>query len=248
MMKTLRTPALFDASAYPGGFEMRRVSSRGEWGQARSLRYQALRHRNEIGASDEEAYGDRHDAALNSATFMLTRNARPLGCTRSSVSSANRRWLLPASEAFEREIQSSIGLDSTIVEASLMVVDPASPLEPKNALFHLFKAHMLHCSMENADWLIVAVPDSQIGFYRRMFNMEILSGAEQYAGMSTPRVLMGLEYREQAPLIFKRMPVLAVTEADERDFATAGVITFAETRRLPVAHKRGEAPHLVAGD
>lgn len=247
MVKTLRTPALFDACAYAGGFEMRRVSSRAEWSQVRALRYQALRHRGEIEASDDEGYGDRYDAALNSATFMLTRNARPLGCTRSSVSSANRRWLLPASESFEREIQASIGLDSTIVEASLMTVDPAPQLEPKTALFHLFKAHMLHCSMENADWLIAAVPDTRIGFYRRVFNMEILSGAETYGGMSTPRVLMGLEYRDQAPLLFKRIPVMAVTEDDERDFATAGVITFPEPRRA-AAQKRGETPHLVAGD
>ena len=89
--------------------------------------------------------------------------------------------------------------------------------------------------------------DSQIGFYRRMFNMEILSGAEKYPGIASPRVLMGLEYREQAALLFKRMPMLAVTDADERDFAASGVITFPDGRRA-VAGKRGDAPHLVARD
>jgi N-acyl amino acid synthase FeeM len=252
-MKTPRTPALLGnaspaESAFARGMEMRRVATRAEWGQARSLRYEALRHRGEIEVSDESAYGDKHDAALNSVTFLLSRNATPLGCTRSSVSSANRRWLLPASETFEREIQASIGLESTIVEASLMVIQPDATLDPKNALFHLFKAHMLHCAMENADWLVVAVRDSQIGFYRRMFNMEILSGAERVPGMASARVLMGFEYRQQAPVVFKRIPAMAVTEADERDFAASGVITF-DARRGATAHRRTETPpYLVAGD
>ncbi len=126
-----------------------------------------------------------------------------------------------------------------------MVVDPASRMEPKTALFHLFKAHMLQCAAENADWLVIAVRDSQIGFYRRMFNMDILSGAEEYAGLAAPRVLMGLEYRAQAPLLFKRMPMLAVTDADESDFAASGIITFPDARRS--AAKR-DAAHLSAGD
>jgi hypothetical protein len=252
-MKTSRSSAALGNSpssdaALTRSFEMRRVATRAEWSQARSIRYDALRHRGEIDASGEGAYGDKHDAALNSVTFLLSRNAQPLGSTRSSVSSANRRWLLPASEAFEHEIQASIGLESTIVEASLMVLHPDSGLDPKGALFHLFKAHMLHCAMENADWLIVAVRDSQIGFYRRMFNMEILSGPEKYPGLASARVLMGFEYRQQAPLVFKRIPALAVSEADERDFAASGVITF-DARRAPATHRRSEAlPYLIAGD
>ena len=257
MLETMKTPRATALLGCPSpadnplarGFEMRRVSTREEWSHARSLRYEALRPRGEIEASDEGAYGDTHDAALNSVTFLLSRNARTLGSTRSSVSSANRRWMLPATQAFEREIQASIGLDSTIVEASLTVVHPASPMDPKTALFHLYKAHMLHCAMENADWLIVAVRDSQIGFYRRMFNMEILSGAEKYPGLASARVLMGFEYREQAPLVFKRIPAMAVTEDDERDFAASGVITFPDLRRPTVSHRRSESPpHLVAGD
>ena len=128
-----------------------------------------------------------------------------------------------------------------------MVVDPASAIDPKTALFHLFKAHMLQCASEDADWLIIAVRDSQIGFYRRMFNMEILSGAERYAGLASPRVLMGLEYHVQAQLLFMRMPMLAVTDADERDFSASGVITFPDGRRATPG-KRGDSPHLVAGD
>src|SRR4029077_401353 len=113
-------------------------------------------------------------------TFLLRRNGRAAGATRSSVSSASRRWPLPALEPFGREIESAIGWDATILEASLTVVDPDLSCDPRTALFHLLKAHMLRCSLENADWLLIAVPDSRIGFYRRMFNMEILSGSERY--------------------------------------------------------------------
>jgi hypothetical protein len=87
---------------------------------------------------------------------------------------------------------------------------------------------MLRCAAESADWLIVAVPDTQIGFYRRMFNMRILSGAEQCPGIASPRVLMGLEFREHAALLCKRMPALATTPEEEVAFAAAGEVTFAD--------------------
>ena len=248
MMKTQRAQEMLhspiEAAIHPRGFEMRRVATREDWSEVRSLRFDALRERAEIG-DNEGGYGDDHDSALNSTTFLLSRNARPIATTRSSVSSANRRWALPAGDAYATEV-AALGADATIVEASLMAVDPASQVEPKTVFFHLFKAHMLQCASENADWLVIAVRDSQIGFYRRMFNMEILSGAEKYAGLATPRVLMGLEYRAQAALLFKRMPMLAVTDADERDFAASGVITFTDGRRVSLAKR--DTSHLVAGD
>jgi hypothetical protein len=224
MTPTPRPPAVHDVSpanaslARSAGFQIRRVSTREDWATVRALRYEALIGRGEIGESAERAYGDEHDSALNASTFLLERNARPIGSTRSSVSSAKRRWRLPAMEVFAAEIDAALGSDATLVEASLTVVDPGASVDPKVALFHLFKAHMLHCAAENADWLLVAVRDTQMGFYRRMFNMEILSGVELLPGLASPRVLMGLEYRGQAPLLFKRIPVLAVSDAEEREF------------------------------
>jgi hypothetical protein len=241
----LHTPGSGVSFTPARGFEMRRVATRDDWNEARALRYAALIARGEIAAAGDRSYGDPYDQALNTLTFVLTRNRRTLGSTRSAVSSANRRWALPAMEVFEREIHNAIGVDSTIVEASLTVVAPDSPMDPKTALFHLFKAHMVHCASENADWFLVAVRDTQIGFYRRMFNMEILSGAERYPGLGTPRVLMGMDYRAQARLLFKRIPVLAVSDDDERDFAASGVITFGNARQKPIAQpslRWSEAP------
>ena len=230
----------------PRGLEMRRVSASRDWHEVRAIRYQALAARNDIEASDDGAFGDEHDGALNAVTMLLARNGRPVASTRSSASSASRRWRLPADEVFRHEIEAAIGFEATIVEASLTAVDPASGIDPKAALFHLLKAHMLRCASENADWLITAVRVPQIGFYRRMFNMEILSGEESWPGLRAPRVLMGLDYREQAPLLFKRIPVLAVNDEDERDFLESGVITFRDRRGASAMPRN--APALVAGD
>ena len=62
----------------------------------------------------------------------------------------------------------------------------------------------------------------------RSANMEILSGAESCPGMASPRVLMGLQYREHAALLFKRIPMLAVTLADEVEYAASGSVRFAQ--------------------
>jgi hypothetical protein len=235
-----------DGAMHPRGLEMRRVSTSSDWHDVRSIRYHALAARDDIEAGDDHAFGDEHDSALNTVTVLLLRNGQPVACTRTSASSANRRWRLPAAEAFQAEIEASIGFDATIVEASLTLADPACGIDPKAALFHLLKAHMLRCAYENADWLIAAVRVPQIGFYRRMFNMEILSGEERWPGLAAPRVLMGLDYREHAPLLFKRMPLLSVTDEDERDFLESGVITFRD-RRAAAATPRN-VPALVAGD
>lgn len=208
------------------GFELRRVVTREEWSHVRALRYAALRTRGEIPESLERTFDDGFDTSLDSATFMLARNGRLAGCTRSSMRSALRRRPLPSTAVFGREIDAAVGADATIVEASLTLADPAAPMDPKVALFHLFKAHMLHCAAENADWLVVAVREAQMGFYRRMFNMEILTGAATIPGLATPRIVMGLEYRVQAPVLFKRLPVLAVADTEARRFAQSGVIGF----------------------
>lgn len=207
---------------------MHRVASREDWARVRALRYEALAGRGEIARAEERGHADAHDIGLNSSTFLLTRNGRAVGSTRSSVSAPNRRWTLPAMEVFNREIQSAIGLESKVVEASLMVVDPGTSVDRRIVLFHLLKAHMLHCGAECADWFVTTVRDTEIGFYRRMLDMEILSGAESCPGMAAPRVLMGLRYRERASALFRRLPVLAVTLADEAEFAASGAVRFAQ--------------------
>jgi hypothetical protein len=160
---------------------MHRVATAEDWRRITLLRYKALRARGDIPENPAESHGDWHDRAFNCQAFLLTHQGRPAGTTRSSVSSATRRWPLPAMERFSREIEKEVGGDHTILEASLTAVD-AAVAEPRIALFHLFKAHMLRCAAEGADWLLVTVPDTQIGFYCRMFNMRILSGAEPCPG------------------------------------------------------------------
>jgi hypothetical protein len=197
-------------------FELRRVETREDWREVRELRKRALGSRGDLEESLDAFPGDGFDSALNTATFLLWLHRRPAGSTRTSVSSASQRWPLPAIEAFRRPIEVAIGWDATIVEASLNVIDPTLAGDSRDALFHLLRAPMRRCALEDADWLIVAVLESQIGFHRRMFNMEILSGSEICPRLALPRVLMGLDYRRQAPVLYRRIPALAWSEAGER--------------------------------
>jgi hypothetical protein len=197
---------------------LERVAHRNDWQHVRRLRYEALAQRGDLAEGAPAEWSDAHDAALNAVTFMLRDGDTLLGTTRSSAASARRHWPLPAHEVFAAEMERAFGVDATLVEASLTLVDPAAD-DPKVALIRLFRVHMLHCAVEDADWLLAAVRESQIGFFRRMFNMEIVSGPERCPGLASPRVLMALAYREQARLLAKRLPVLAVTAEDEREFA-----------------------------
>lgn len=212
-------------AATPAGFAMQRVVSREDWARVRALRYEALSRRGDIAPSDEHAHSDAHDLALNSSTFVLLRNGQAIGSTRASVTSPQRRCSLPASETFEREMESALAPDAAVVEASLTVAAPDAG-DRRSIILHLLKAHMLVCAAERAEWLLAAVRDDEIGFYRRMLNMEILSGVERCPGMATPQVLMGLQYREHAALLSRRIPHLEVTTADQAEYAATGRIGF----------------------
>jgi hypothetical protein len=213
------------------GFAMHCVATREDWSRTRSLRYASLLEQGDIEANAERSYSDGHDREAEGATFLLTRDRRPMGTVRASLDSPLRCGTLPSMDAFEREIRAAIGLDSTTVEASLLANDSTSSLDRRVTLLHLLKGPLLICTLANADWLIIAVREEEIGFYRRMLNMEILSGAETYWGMAAPRVLMGLQYRENAALLFKRIPLLAVTDGDVRQYAASGFVRFADPPR-----------------
>jgi hypothetical protein len=223
-MTPLPPPLVEPAGARPvtmplAAFALRRVESREDWREVRALREGAQRSGGDLADSIDALPDDGFDAALNSTTYLLTLHGRPVGTTRTSVSSASRRWPLPAIETFRKALEAAIGWEATIVEASLCVTEPTLPGDSRDALFHLMRAPMRRCAMEDADWLIVAVPASQIGFHRRMLNMEILSGCERCPRLARPRVLMGLEYRRQAAVLYARIPALAWSEGAERVLA-----------------------------
>ncbi len=199
-----------------GAFSLGLVTTREEWDQVRALRYRALSCRGEIAEDASMRLGDEHDRAMHAMTFLLSRNGRPAGTTRTMLSAEDRRWPIPALAVFPREIESTLGTDVALVEAGFTVVEPALLDDGANALFHLFRAALIHCTLDNADWVVMAVLEARIGYYRRMFNMEILSGAEAWPGMKSKRVLMGLDVRAQMRFLTKRIPALAIA-ADELD-------------------------------
>jgi len=209
---------------------MHRVTGRDDWARVRALRYESLSSRGDIAPCAERTHSDSHDLTADSATFLLLKHGRAIGSTRASLSSSP--WgCLPAAATFGGELASAIGPDASVVEASLTVTDPREARDRRTVLLHLLKAHMVVCAVERAEWLVAAVRDDEIGFYRRMLNMEILSGVESSPGMATPQVLMGLQYREHAALLFGRIPVLAVTQSDERQYAATGCVQFAAGAR-----------------
>jgi len=213
------------------GFSMHCVTTRDDWGRVRLLRYVNLLEQGDIEANPECSYHDGHDRGTEGATFLLTRDRRPMGTVRASLDSPLRCGALPSMDVFEREIRSTIGLDRTTVEASLFANDPASHLDRRVTLLHLLKGPLLICTLVSADWLIITVREEEIGFYRRMLDMEILSGAETLRGIAAPRVLMGLQYREHAAHLFKRIPLMSVTQAEVREYAASGFVRFADPAR-----------------
>jgi hypothetical protein len=177
-------------------YALRLAATREDWAMVRALRLAARR--------DAGGPEDRRDTAPGTVTFLLTCDGRAVGTTRSSHARGREPAPLPAVEAFAADL--GPGFDrACIVEASLTRVDPAFA-DPALAVVRLFEAHLLACAVRGADWLVAAVPETRIGFYRRVLDMEILTGAQAMAEAATPRVLMGLRYRERAAALYRRLP------------------------------------------
>ena len=189
---------------------LRRVQTAQDWRIARALRFEGLVGRGDISEDSPRAFSDSFDEATNTTTYLLACADTPIGTTRTSVSVPPVRQPLPSQRVFGREILAAFGPGAAVVEASLTFVVPHAARDPQDALMRLFKVHLWRCAAENADALVVAVRESQMGFYRRRFNMEILSGPETWPRMAAPRVLMGLAWREHSAQLLRRMPELAV--------------------------------------
>jgi len=207
------------------GYVMRRVSTRDDWAAVRSLRAAALESLGDIPAGSPSPTGDGHDTQPGTTTFLLARDGRSVATTRISVAVEGASATLPAARSFGGDLARVVR--GTVVEASCILVDPAEE-DRRNTLLRLFKSHLLACVACNADWLVTAAREAQMGFYRRTFGMEILGGAECLEGLALPRVLMGLRWRRSAAELARRIPLVAWTSLDERRFAMRGEVTFAE--------------------
>jgi N-acyl amino acid synthase FeeM len=214
-------------SAAPGQLEMHLAASAQDWDAVGDLRYRAYRQRDAILPNAEERLREPDDTAMNAMTFLLTRGGRPMGTTRTTVRTASRQWPLPGLATYRKAIESSIVAEATLVEASRTVVEPALAADSRAILFHLMKAHVLHCALEDADWLLCAVRQPDISFYRRMLNMKTLSGFERYPGLTVQMVLMGLDVRTHMDLVAKRIPQMGVSREDQETFVATGCVRVA---------------------
>jgi hypothetical protein len=199
--------------------EIRRVRRPEDWRAVLALRFEGLAARAEIAPDAGGAFADEFDGDPATTTYLLASGARALGTTRTTVRRRGTGTKLPSQRVFARELAAAFGEHAAIAEASLTFVDPSLAAQGKDAVTRLFKVHLLHCAADHADALVVAVREVQMGFYRRLFGMEILSGAEPYPGMRMPRVLMGIALRERAAALLRRIPALAATAEEEAQFA-----------------------------
>jgi hypothetical protein len=227
MMPTAASP--FAAEAAPDirrePVVLRPVASREDWAAVRALRFAALSRCGDIPACPLPTYGDAYDAAPGARTYMLAEGGRAIGSTRCMHSQGEGGARLPALEAFRGELDAAIAA-APIVEASLTLLD--APMDRALAHLRLFRVHMTACAALEAEWLLAAVRETEMGFYRRVFGMEILTGAARWAGLAMPRVLMGLPFRERAPALCRRLPILAPGATDVQRFRAGEALELGE--------------------
>ncbi|HUI98734.1 MAG TPA: hypothetical protein VLY46_00780 [Usitatibacter sp.] len=224
-----------------GSALLRRAASREDWAAVRALRFAAMVRDGDLAPSALPPAADPQDGAAGSSTFLLAEQGRVLGATRCSHASAGSPSPLPAARAFGEEIDARIGR-AAVVEAGLTVVDRAA--DRAQSMLRLFKAHMTACAALDAEWLVAAVAERQMGFYCRVFEMEILSGAAPVQGLALPRVLMGLRYRERASVLHRRHPFLAPTGDEVRRYVSGADLVFDARDAGSIATR----VHAAAGD
>lgn len=218
---------------------LRPAASREDWAAVRAMRFAALSRSGDIPARALPVYGDAYDAAPGAVTYLLEAAGRVVGSTRCMHSRAGGGIALPAVEAFGSELDPGIAAAS-VVEASLTLVE--GPVDRARVLLSLFKVHMTACAAFEAEWLLAAVRETEMGFHRRVFGMDILTGSARWPGLALPRVLMGLPFRERAAALYRRLPMLAPSGEDVQRFHAGAALDSGEaSSRLPAAAAAGAA-------
>ena len=186
--------------------------------KAFALRYTAYLSQSAIEPNDQRSFSDRFDELSNSTSYLLEHPDSLIGSIRACTYSGNFGLKqIPSLDAYSADIQSEIGLDKVIVESCRFVVNPdiKKSFGPQ---LHLFRMILLNAFMHDAEFIITAVREKHIRFYRDLLNFSPISSVKTYPGLNAGMVLLATNFRDAYRSVTNKIPELQITDEEVQEY------------------------------
>lgn len=159
-----------------------------------SLRYESYTSVNAISENEDKLFFDSYDDLPNMRTYLLRKLKKPIASMRICIYSVKfGNNPIPAFEPYYQEICNEIGLDKVIIESNKFVTDPVhEKTKTYGLLLLLFRMIGINSIIYNADYVIAAVREKHISFYKKFFFYPI-SDIKTYPGVNFPTRLLCLD-------------------------------------------------------
>lgn len=193
-----------------------------------ALRYRAYRAVEAILPNQQESFSDEYDLLPNISSYLLRKNGGiAVGSIRACMYSPQLQNRIPAFDVYYDEIKTNMGLDKVIVESTRYVVDPDFQTNTMHHSIYLFKAIFLHVALTNADYLIAAVRNKHVYFYKKLLKMVPISDSKLYPNFNfTSAVLLVANAKEAVANAIKNIPVVYPTLEEIREYKQCSILRF----------------------
>ncbi|GGN43372.1 hypothetical protein GCM10010842_30800 [Deinococcus daejeonensis] len=171
------------------------------------MRYRAYRSIQAIPENATAHFTDAFDKKPSSVTFLAYLGPTPIASTRTLCADGNFGDLT-SSMAFHDVLERVVPANAVVVEANRFVVDPLQADLGGGVIWELFRAHLLRCVFEKADYFVAGVRAEHVTLYRRLMHLEVVSEPRVFPGLQTPMFLMVGDCRRDLERIFQERPHL----------------------------------------
>lgn len=176
---------------------------------AYGLRYRAYTDAKVIEENDAQLFSDDFDLLPNSRTHLIWYEGQPIASVRSCIWSEKYDWSAVESvHYFAKDIDQRIGLDKNILESSRYVVAPE--IKGRASLYAqllLFRAQDLSSQVDDCSYILTAVRERHVPFYKRMLAFEQISPAIKHSYIDLNIVLLMTTQEESRRIVTdKGMP------------------------------------------
>ena len=164
------------------------------------LRYRAYVAVDAIPPNEEELLYDDFDFMPNSRIHLVWFDGKAVATVRSCIWSGQYDWTpTEAINYFQQDIKQEIGTNTTLLESNRFAVDP--DFQGRQSLFAqilMFRIHALNSAVHNCEYIITAVRENHVPFYRRFLGMEVISRQSYFVSWANAEVLLMASDRENS--------------------------------------------------
>lgn len=212
------------------------------------LRYESYQSEGTIEVNPDERFTDAQDEAPNAFIFGIEQEGDLLASIRMHVCSAEMPFA-PGLEVFPDILEPMVSRGESFVDPTRFVVQRHSRRAMGNLPFATVRLAAMAAEHFHTDHILATVRVEHAPFYRRFFDMELLSEGRTYPGLARPICLMAGRWQDIKKSSYHRVPDFDSGPRERmRLFGPSREIALGMTAAPPFNDNADEQAGRPAGD